>query len=230
MKVFVGLVVCLCCGLSAFAQTPPKVHLEKYISGLDAPVYFASDGTDRQFIVEQPGRIKIVRDGQVSPKPYLDIRKQVDFGGEKGLLSVAFHPQFATNGYFYVDFTTNPTRKQVQTIIAEFHVDPKSDVVDPATERVLLTIDQPFPNHKGGQLQFGPDGFLYIAMGDGGKHDDPFNNAQNKHVLLGENPPHRREQSRSVRHSQGQSLRRWKRWRAGSLRVWPAKSVAIQFR
>jgi len=170
-------------GATALAEDVPKIHLERWIRGFDNPLYVISDGTDRLFVVEQPGRIKIIRDGKVLPKPFLDIRKEVDFGGEKGLLSLAFHPNFKDNGLIYVDYTA--PKPKLHTVISEFHVDPSSDVVDPSTERILLTIDQPFPNHNGGLVLFGPEGMLYIGMGDGGKHDDPFNNAQNPDSLLG---------------------------------------------
>src|SRR4051794_33215706 len=102
MKVLVTLLAMLACTVSALAQpatTPPKIRLERVVRGFDNPVFMISDGSDRLFVVEQPGRIKIVKEGAILPKPFLDIRKQVDFGGEKGLLSVAFHPKFKENDF-----------------------------------------------------------------------------------------------------------------------------------
>jgi glucose/arabinose dehydrogenase len=162
----------------------PRIALRPYQQGLERPLYVTHDGTSRLFIVEQPGRIRLVKDGQMLARPYLDIVKKVESQGECGLLSVAFHPKFADNGYLYVDYTTRAPN--LKTVIAEFKVAPNATEVDPRTERVLLTIDQPYPNHNGGQLQFGPrDGMLYIGMGDGGSAGDPQNRAQNPQELLG---------------------------------------------
>lgn len=166
-------------------DAPPKIALKKIVEGLDMPVDLQSDGTDRLFIVEQRGRIRLLVDGKLDAKPYfLDISKQVDFGGEKGLLGLAFHPDFAKNGLFYVNYTTSPNRK-LKTRVSEFRVDPKASRADKSTERVILEVDQPYPNHNGGQVQFGPDRFLYIGMGDGGSGGDPQNRAQNMKDLLG---------------------------------------------
>jgi glucose/arabinose dehydrogenase len=183
MKVFVTLLAMLGLTISSFAQDVPKIRLERFVRGFENPLYVISDGTDRLFVVEQPGRIRVVKDGAILPRPFLDIRKKVDFGGEKGLLSLAFHPEYNDNHLIYIDYTA-PSPK-LHTVIAEFHVNADGETVDPASERILLTIDQPFPNHNGGLVMFGPDGMLYIGMGDGGKHDDPFNNAQNTDSLLG---------------------------------------------
>src|SRR5205807_2096369 len=116
--------------------------------------------------------------------PYLNIVDRVYYQGECGLLSVAFHPKFASNGLLYVNYTTRPG-KQIKTIVSEFHTTPDAITADKSTERVVISTDQPFANHNGGQLQFGPDGMLYIGMGDGGAHDDPGNRAQNLGELLG---------------------------------------------
>jgi len=166
-----------------FAQTRPTVGLQELVRGIDHPTYLTSDGTKRLFIVEQPGRIKIFNDGQLQPLSFLDIAERVKYGGECGVLSVAFHPKFATKGLFYINYTDQ--RPKLRTVISEFHVDPTSMMVNAVDERVILTIDQPYANHNGGQLQFGPDGMLYIGMGDGGARDDPHNNAQNPQSLLG---------------------------------------------
>ena len=166
---------------------PPAIALTTVVTGLSSPVGMESahDGTGRFFVVQQGGLIRVVLNGTVNSTPFLDLTSQVESGGEKGLLGLAFHPDFGGNRKFYVDYTRR-NGTQLQTIIAEYlasATDP--NVADPSTARVLLTIDQPFDNHNGGQLAFGPDGFLYIGMGDGGNGGDPFGNGQNKNALLG---------------------------------------------
>lgn len=153
--------------------------------GLEQPLYLTHDGVDpdRMYVLEQPGRIRIIERGNLLPDAWLDIEKRVHSGGECGLLGLAFHPEFAENGLFYVDYTARKPR--LVTIISEFRVDPQSKRVDPSTERIILTIPQPYANHNGGQICFGPDGMLYIGMGDGGAAGDPPNNAQNPKSLLG---------------------------------------------
>jgi glucose/arabinose dehydrogenase len=146
-----------------------------------------NDGTNRMFILEQGGTIRIVQNGVIAPGSFLDLSSKVESGGEKGLLGLAFHPSFSTNGRFFVNYTRRlSNNNQLQTVIAEFTVsstDPSR--ADASTERQLMVIDQPFDNHNGGQLAFGPDGFLYIGLGDGGGAGDPSGNAQNTNVLLG---------------------------------------------
>jgi glucose/arabinose dehydrogenase len=167
----------------AVAADPPMVRLEPFLAKLKKPIGLLTDGTTRMFILEQDGKVYTYENGQRSAKPWLDLSKKVNVGYECGLLCIAFHPDYQKNGLFYVDQTRMaPTLK---TFIAEYKVDPKAEAVDLATERILLTIDQPFENHNGGQLQFGPDGYLYIGMGDGGSMHDPNNNAQNPKSLLG---------------------------------------------
>lgn len=153
----------------------------------DSPVEYtyANDGTNRMFVLEQSGRIKVVDQASNAPTAdtYLDIRKQVAYGGEMGLLGLAFHPNFAKNGYFFVNYTKDNPR---ETIISRFKASSaNARQIDPASEVVLLTFRQPYANHNGGKLAFGPDGYLYIAVGDGGSGGDPQNNAQNKASLLG---------------------------------------------
>ena len=114
---------------------------------------------------------------------YLDLRKQVYFEGECGLLSVAFHPQFAGNGLLYLSYTAK--KPNLKSFITELRVDPGADRVDLSTERVVLTLDQPYPNHNGGQIGFGPDGYLYAGFGDGGSQRDPHGNGQRTDTLLG---------------------------------------------
>ena len=145
-----------------------------------------NDGTNRFFIVEQGGTIRILHsDGTVVATPFLDITSKVTSGGELGLLGVTFHPNFSTDGRLYVNYTRTISGGQIQTVIAEYHVTTDPNVIDPATERILLTQDQPFTNHKAGQLAFGPDGFLYFGLGDGGSGGDPMGNGQNLQTLLG---------------------------------------------
>ena len=145
----------------------------------------ADDNTDRIFIVEQAGRIKVFPNSSnaSSAKEYLNITDRVSSGGEKGLLGLAFHPNYETNGYIYVNYTAaNPER----TIISRFQVTSNPDSADKNSEFQLLTFTQPYSNHNGGWIGFGPnDGYLYIATGDGGSGGDPENRAQNITVLLG---------------------------------------------
>jgi glucose/arabinose dehydrogenase len=168
------------------AATLPVLRLQSVASGLSSPVYVthANDRSDRLFTVEQTGTIRILRDGRLLPAPFLDIRTRVVSGGEMGLLSVAFHPSYGSNGRFFVNYTTD-RGGQLRTVIAEYKVSSTNlERADPA-ERVLLEIDQPFRNHNGGLNLFGPDGMLYIGMGDGGSAGDPANNGQRLEVLLG---------------------------------------------
>jgi glucose/arabinose dehydrogenase len=166
----------------AHAQNAPKIRLDPVVQGLSQPGHLWHDGK-RMFVVEQAGRIRLLADGKVQAQPYLDIVKNVKSGGECGLLSVAFSPKFRENGLFYVNYTRQ--QGKLQTVIAEFQADPQAAAASADKERVILTIDQPFANHNGGHILFGPDGMLYIGMGDGGAADDPFGNAQNPKSLLG---------------------------------------------
>lgn len=175
------------------SSTPPSaapgdpagvaLALEPLVRGLAAPLFAtgAGDGSGRLFVVEQPGRIRVVRDGRLLETPFLDISDRVRSGGEQGLLGLAFHPGFGTgDDRFYVDYTG----LDGNTVISEFRsVGPER--ADPATERIILRIDQPFPNHNGGMLAFGPDGRLYVGTGDGGSAGDPFDNGQRLDTLLG---------------------------------------------
>ena len=162
--------------------TPPLTAV-RVASGLSEPIDLQAAAGDRTrlFVVEQGGRIRVIRNGAVLPAPFLDISGRVSNGGEQGLLGLAFHPRYDTNGRFFVNYTD----RAGDTHIAEFRATPGSDQADPASERLLLFVDQPFDNHNGGGLAFGPDGLLYIALGDGGSGGDPFRNAQNLGSLLG---------------------------------------------
>jgi glucose/arabinose dehydrogenase len=154
---------------------------------LNSPVDFQvpNDGSGRFFIVEQPGTIRIVSGGTLVSTPFLDIHTKVDFGGEKGLLGLAFHPNYTQNPRFYLNYD-RLSGSQMQTVIAQYQASSaSSNQAAPNSERILFTVDQPFANHKGGQLAFGPDGFLYIGLGDGGSGGDPLGNGQSLGTLLG---------------------------------------------
>ncbi len=160
----------------------PDLKLTVAYEGLESPVYLTSiPGDDRVFIVEQAGRVLVARNGQIQRAPWLDITDRVGAGGERGLLSLAFHPRFRENGRFFVDYTN----RHGDTRIAEFHADPTAAQADKTSEKQLVAIDQPYANHNGGHVLFGPDGALYVGMGDGGSAGDPHNNAQDTHSLLG---------------------------------------------
>jgi len=143
------------------------------------------DETNRIFVVSQQGRIFVFpnRPDASNPKTFLDLTDRVLYGGEQGLLGLAFHPNFIKNGYFYVNYTASNPRR---TIISRFQVSATNgDSAIKSSETILLTYNQPYSNHNGGQVAFGPDGYLYIAAGDGGSGGDPQNNGQNKAALLG---------------------------------------------
>jgi glucose/arabinose dehydrogenase len=161
------------------------VELRPVAEGFVDPVYLthAGDGSGRLFVVEQAGVIRIIREGRILPTPFLDIRDRVTAGGEMGLLSVAFHPRYASNGRFFVNYTTEYGPRR--TVIAEYRLSAGGLDVADRTERVILEIAQPFRNHNGGLNLFGPDGMLYIGMGDGGSGGDPLNNGQRLDTLLG---------------------------------------------
>jgi glucose/arabinose dehydrogenase len=174
--------------LPALANVPSldslAIRFFPVANGFTKPVYLteADDGSGRLFVVEQAGRILIVRQGQVTSAPFLDIVSIVGSdANEQGLLSVAFHPSYAQNGLFFVNYTD----KQGDTVIARYNVSDNADVADPNSAKILLSIGQPYGNHNGGQVVFGPDGYLYIGMGDGGAAGDPHNNGQNLNTLLG---------------------------------------------
>ena len=161
------------------------VELVPVLSGLSSPVFAgnAGDGSNRLFVIEQAGVIRVRQPGASSAGTFLDIRAKVAAGGERGLLGLAFHPQYASNGRFYVDYTRVADGA---IVIAEYRVSTDANIADPSTEKVLLTIPHPtVANHNGGMLAFGPDDLLYIGVGDGGSGNDPPDNAQNLDVLLG---------------------------------------------
>ncbi len=174
------LIVTLVLTLSAVAAEP-LIGFDRLVNGLEDPVAITHAGDARLFITLQAGRIMIHDGTQLRQAPYLDIRSLVLSGGERGLLGLAFHPRYAENGFFFVNYTD----LNGDTVIARYRVSSDPDRADPATRKQILFIQQPFANHNGGEVQFGPDGYLYIGMGDGGSGGDPGNRAQSLGDLLG---------------------------------------------
>jgi glucose/arabinose dehydrogenase len=169
--------------VSAFDPNGLSVSLAQVGSGFASPILVtnAGDGSNRLFVVEQAGRVRNLADGP-SGTPFLDISALVLSGGERGLLGLAFHPSFETNGKLYVNYTR---KSDGATVIDEYRVTGDPNNVDEATRRQILAIAQPYSNHNGGHLAFGPDGYLYIGMGDGGSGGDPEDRAQNVNSYLG---------------------------------------------
>src|SRR5439155_2129439 len=172
---------------SAPTRFDPKtttIRLEPVASGLSSPtdIVDARDGSGRLFVGETGGTIRILRGGMVVSQPFLDITALVGSNGsEQGLLGLAFHPQYRTNGQFYVNYTD----KRGNTVVSRYRVSNQPDRADAASASLVLAVDQPYVNHNGGNLLFGPDGYLYIGLGDGGSGGDPHGNGQNPNVLLG---------------------------------------------
>lgn len=166
-----------------FLNAQPTIQLTEIASGFTKPVDIAHASDDRLFIVEQRGIIKIIDQNRtVLADPFLDIRDLVnDNASERGLLGLAFHPNYANNGYFFVNYTSGSNSTIARYTVSENN----PNVADNASEKVLMTIEQPFANHNGGGLKFGADGFLYIGLGDGGSGGDPRNFSQNLNSLLG---------------------------------------------
>ena len=164
------------------AGTSVRPGLDKLADGLDFPLYLtAPAGDDRLFIVEKNGRIRVLKEGSLLTAPFLDLSGQVSTGGEQGLLSMAFHPDYAANGRFFVDFTN----RAGDTRVVEFRVSGDPDIAEPQPVRAILEVEQPFSDHNGGLVLFGPDGKLYVGLGDGGAADDPLEAGQDKGTLLG---------------------------------------------
>ena len=170
---------------TAYAQ----LRGQTFVSGLQAPVAFVQDPTDRavQFVVQQGGRIRVVRDGAILPTDFLNLTSSIASGGERGLLGLAFAPDYASSGRFFVNFTN----LSGDTVVARFRRSTNTLVADAGSRFDLLLggaqrfVDQPFSNHNGGHLAFGPDGYLYIGLGDGGSGNDPDHRAQDPNDLLG---------------------------------------------
>jgi glucose/arabinose dehydrogenase len=166
---------------------PSGYAWQQVVSGLNMPegLVNAGDGSGRLFILEQGGLIRILKSGALLPSPFLDLTQKVSCCGERGLLGLVFHPKYAENGFFYVDYTEKANNR-LYSVIARYSVSASDpNVADPNSELRLLQIERQFQNHNGGQLQFGPDGYLYIGMGDGGSEGDPLGNGQSLNTLLG---------------------------------------------
>ena len=172
------------CAAGAVVQGAPSLIATRVVAGLSSPLDLQSAPGDRSrlFVVEQAGRIRVIRSNAVVVAPFLDISARISSGGERGLLGLAFHPQYASNGRFFVNYTD----RSGDTHISEFKAPtPGGDTADPTSEREILFVSQPFANHNGGGLAFGPDGFLYIGLGDGGSGGDPQGSGQNLGTRLG---------------------------------------------
>ncbi|MGI8640275.1 MAG: PQQ-dependent sugar dehydrogenase [Pyrinomonadaceae bacterium] len=189
LTVLTGSVLVLCLTIMAQTPAPYTIRLQTFLTGLSRPVLIrnAADASKRLFIVQQAGLIKVLQPGLNTPTDFINLSSKIVIPAtsfdERGLLGMTFHPQFAANGKFYANYTR---AGDGATIIAEYKLaagNPNQG--DIATERILLTIPQPFSNHNGGMVEFGPDGYLYIGMGDGGSANDPGNRAQNRAQLLG---------------------------------------------
>ncbi|WP_129127325.1 PQQ-dependent sugar dehydrogenase [Geomonas oryzae] len=170
---------------AADAGFPARITLTPVVKGLRQPtaIVSAKDGSKRLFILEQKGKVRIVKNGKLLARPFLDIDTLVKSGGEQGLLGLAFPPDFATTKTFFVDYTNRTGIGN--TVVASFKTGKDADAADPGSRREILTIKQPYVNHNGGQLAFGPDRLLYIGTGDGGSGGDPHGNGQRLDTLLG---------------------------------------------
>jgi glucose/arabinose dehydrogenase len=170
----------LLCGSLTFAQ---NINLVQYATGFTSPTEMVHAGDSRLFVTQQNGLIRILKsDGTINANPFLNISNLTTTDSERGLLGLAFHPEYQDNGFFYINYTN----LNGNTVIARYTRSATNpDLADANSAQILLTITQPFSNHNGGCLRFGPDGFLYIAMGDGGSGGDPNGNAQNINSLLG---------------------------------------------
>lgn len=180
MRLLFQFVVCFLISVPVFCQ---EMSLEPFASGFNLPVDITHAGDDRLFITEKAGTISILRaNGTKETVPFLDIRTRVNAAAnERGLLGLCFHPDYKTNGYFYVHYTNSSGH----STISRFSVTQNPDIADPASEKIIIVVNQPFNNHNAGDLEFGPDGYLYIGMGDGGSGGDPGNRSQNPKNLLG---------------------------------------------
>ena len=169
--------------LLPFLLISQEIELNLFATGLNSPLGLKNAGDNRLFAVERGGLIKIIKsDGSINQTPFLDIESKVSNNGEQGLLGLAFHPQYKTNGVFFINYVNTSGH----TVIAKYVTSPpNADTASASSEAIFLTINQPHANHNGGDLEFGNDGYLYIALGDGGGSGDPDNNSQNLKTFLG---------------------------------------------
>ena len=188
----VVVVISIAVGINLQSSSAQDIDGENYtlepivVDGLERPIFVTQvdDETERLFIIEQPGRIRIVEDGELLDESFLDLTDVTGItANERGLLGLAFHPEFSENGYFYVNYTKSSNG---DTVVARYSVsEDDPNLADHDSESVIIEIQQPFGNHNGGMIEFGSDGYLYIGMGDGGSAGDPQNNGQNDSTLLG---------------------------------------------
>ncbi|MFY7740991.1 MAG: PQQ-dependent sugar dehydrogenase [Flavobacterium sp.] len=165
----------------SFLGHSQTIALQSFATGFNSPVEIANAGDSRLFVVQQGGLIRILNsNGTVNATPFLNLSTIISSGGERGLLGLAFHPNYTTNGFFFVNYTNTSGN----TVIARYSVSANPNIAN-TTGTILMTIAQPFSNHNGGSIKFGPDGYLYIGMGDGGSGGDPGNRAQNINENLG---------------------------------------------
>ena len=194
-----AVLMCAFCFNASFAQAPPitrdsapspaQVALQPFATGFDRPLYLthAADGTQRLFLLEQTGKIWIIENGQRSSQPFLDVSALISPSAsraysEQGLLGLAFHPDYPRNGWFYINYTD----RSGSTIVARYQVSLSNpNLADAHSAQTLFQIRQPYNNHNGGHIAFGPDGYLYITLGDGGSANDPLGAGQNRQLLLG---------------------------------------------
>ena len=180
---FLSLFALAACNSPADAQVSGAIELESTTSDLSQPtaITHAGDGSGRLFVTQKEGELAIIQEGEVLPEPFLDLSDMVSTDSERGLLDVAFHPNYEENGRFFVHYSD----ENGDTVIAEYSVSDDPNLADPNSERVLLNAKQPYRNHNGGELAFGPDGYLYIGLGDGGSSGDPKGNGQDLSTVLG---------------------------------------------
>ncbi len=168
---------------AALAQS---IQLTPVVNGLSHPLFltYASDNPERMYILQQNGTIRVLQNNKLLPEPFLDVSKLISCCGERGLLGLAFHPKYKENGWFFINYTNT----EGNTVVARYEGSPgRADPAraDPNSAKILFTVEQPYANHNGGMIAFGPDGMLYIGMGDGGSGGDPQGFAQNLKVLQG---------------------------------------------
>lgn len=176
-KIYFSIAMAIMC----LTLTAQEFELQQFATGFNSPIGIAHAGDDRLFVVQQGGQIRILNaDGTINQTPFLNVSSIISSGGERGLLGLAFHPEYENNGRFFINYTNS----NGDTVISRYEVSDDPDVAN-ATGTVLLTIEQPFSNHNGGDIHFGPDGYLWISMGDGGSGGDPEDNGQDINSLLG---------------------------------------------